>query len=61
MKLLVDNFKVKATYKDGCFYDVNNKKIDEALIKEVYMSYQEFKEMLQEQQEKKTKKSKKDE
>lgn len=63
MKLLVDNFKVKASYKDGNFYNANKEKIDESLIKQIIVDYSEFKELLQTQlqPEKKIKKKTKDE
>ena len=52
MKLLVDNFKIKTYYKDGSFYDKNDKKIDESIIQEIFLNIQEFKEIIQSQLEK---------
>ena len=60
MKLLVDNFKIKTYYKDGSFYDKNDKKIDESIIQEIFLNIQEFKEIMQSQLEKKSKKKTKD-
>ena len=56
MKLLVDNFKIKAYYKDGNFYDKNEEKVDESIIQEIFLNIQEFKEIIQSQLEKKSKK-----
>ena len=62
MKLLVNNFQIKASYKDGAFYDINKKEVDESTIKRITVDLEEFKEILQSQQpEKKTKKKTKDE
>ena len=61
MKLLVDNFKIKATYKNGDFYDMDGKKIEESLISQIIITYDEFKEITKIQPEKKTKKKTKDE
>lgn len=61
MKLLVNNFKIKASYKNGSFYDKDEKKIDESTIKEIFVDIQEFKEITQLQAEKKAKKKIKDE
>lgn len=55
MKLLVNNFKIKASYKNGSFYDKDEKKIDESAIKEIFVDIQEFKEITQLQTEKKQK------
>lgn len=56
VKLLVDNLKIKTYYKDGSFYDKNDKKIDESIIQEIFLNIQEFKEIIQSQLEKKSKK-----
>ena len=61
MKLLVDNFKIKSYYKDGNFYDKNDKKIDDSKIQEIFLNIQEFKEIIQSQPEKKSKKKTKNE
>lgn len=61
MKLLVDNFQIKALYKDGAFYNINNEKIDDSKIKKIILDFNDFKEILQSQQEKKMKKKIKDE
>lgn len=61
MKLLVNNFKIKASYKDGSFYDKDEKKIDESTIQEIFVNIQEFKEITQSQVEKKVKKKTKNE
>ena len=61
MKLLVDNFQIKASYKGGSFYNMNNEKIDNSKIKKIILDFNDFKEILQSQQEKKMKKKIKDE
>jgi hypothetical protein len=58
MKLLVNDSKIKASYRDGSFYNMNEKKIEETEIAQVIMSMQEFKEILQAQSEKKVLKKK---
>ena len=58
MKLLVNDSKIKASYRDGSFYNINGKKIEEPEITQVIMSMQEFKEIAQAQSEKKTLKKK---
>ena len=60
MKLLVNDIRIKASYKDGSFYKLDGQKIDESTIEKVIMDYQEFKDFLQAQPtaEKKTKKKK---
>lgn len=61
MKLLIDNFKIKASYKDGSFYDIDGKKIDESAIQKIFVDIQELKNITQAQLEKKSKKKTKDE
>lgn len=61
MKLLVNNFKIKASYKEGGFYNIKGEKIDESIIQQIIMDFEEFKKILQTQPEKKTKKKPKDE
>lgn len=61
MKLLVNDSRIKAYYKDENFYSVDNKKVDENKIAQIFMSMQEFKEILQLQSDKKNKIKKKDE
>lgn len=61
MKLLVNNFQIKASYKDGFFYDRDNKKVDESTIQKIIVDLNDFKEILQTQQEKNKKKKTKDE
>lgn len=60
MKLLVNDIRIKASYKDGNFYKLDGQKIDESTIEKIIMDYQEFKDFLQVQPtaEKKTKKKK---
>lgn len=58
MKLLVNDSKIKASYRDGNFYNINGKKIEEPEITQVIMSMQEFKEIAQAQSEKKILKKK---
>lgn len=60
MKLLVNDIRIKAFYKDGSFYKLDGQKVDESMIEKVIMDYQEFKDFLQTQPtvEKKTKKKK---
>lgn len=60
MKLLVNNIRIKAFYKDGSFYKLDGQKVDESMIEKVIIDYQEFKDFLQTQpiMEKKTKKKK---
>lgn len=47
MKLLVNDSRIKAYYKNGYFYSMNNDKIEEPEISQVIMSMQEFKEIFQ--------------
>lgn len=61
MKLLVNDSRIKAYYKDENFYSMDNKKVDENKIAQIFMSMQEFKEILQLQSDKKNKIKKKDE
>ena len=61
MKILVDNNRIKVTYKDGAFYDLEKNKIEESAINQIIMDLKEFKEFSQAQPEKKTKKKTKDE
>ena len=61
MKLLIDNFKIKASYKDGSFYDIDGQKIDESEIQKIFVDIQELKNITQAQLEKKSKKKTKDE
>ena len=58
MKLLVDNFQIKAFYKDGFFYDKKNEKIDESKIQKIILDFNDFKEILQPKEEEKNKKKK---
>lgn len=61
MKLLVNDSRIKAYYKDENFYSMDNKKVDESKIAQIFMSMQEFKEILQLQSDKRNKLKKKDE
>lgn len=62
MKLLVNDLRIKACYKNDAFYSIDGQKIDESSIKKVILDLQEFKDFLQQQtMEKKTKKKTKDE
>jgi len=61
VKLLVNDSRIKAYYKDENFYSMDNKKVDENKIAQIFMSMQEFKEILQLQSDKKNKIKKKDE
>lgn len=58
MKLLVDNFQIKASYKDGIFYDKKNEKIDESKIQKIILDFDDFKGILQSKEEEKNKKRK---
>ena len=60
VKLLVNDIRIKASYKDGSFYKLDGQKIDESTIEKIIMDYQEFKDFVQVQPtaEKKTKKKK---
>lgn len=58
MKLLVDNFQIKASYRDGIFYDKKNEKIDESKIQKIILDFNDFKEILQLKEEEKNKKKK---
>ena len=58
MKLLVNDSKIKASYRDGDFYNINGRKIEEPEIAQIIMSMQEFKEITQAQSEKRTLKKK---
>ena len=58
MKLLVNDSKIKASYRDGDFYNINGRKIEEPEIAQIIMSMQEFKEITQAQSEKRTFKKK---
>ena len=58
MKLLVDNFQIKASYKDGSFYNNKNEKIDESKIQKIILDFNDFKEILQPKEEEKNKKKK---
>lgn len=66
MKLLVNNFQIKATYKNGAFFGTDGKKIDDSEIQKIIIDFNEFKELNNNtenntNQEKKSKKTKKDE
>lgn len=61
MKLLVNDSKMKAYYKDENFYSMDNQKVDESKIAQISMSMQEFKDILQLQSNKRNKLKKKDE
>lgn len=56
MKLLVDNFQIKASYKNGVFYDKKNEKIDESKIQKIILDFNDFKEILKPKEEEKNKK-----
>lgn len=58
MKLLVDDFQIKASYKDGSFYNKKNEKIEESKIQKIILDFDEFNEILQSKVEKKNKKRK---
>jgi len=60
VKLLVNDIRIKASYKDGSFYKLDGQKVDESMIEKIIMDYQEFKDFLQAQPtaEKKIKKKK---
>lgn len=58
VKLLVDNFQIKASYKDGIFYDKKNEKIDESKIQKIILDFNDFKEIFQPKEEEKNKKKK---
>lgn len=61
MKLLVNDFQIKASYKDGSFYNKKNEKIDESKIQKIILDFNDFKEILQQKEEKNKKKKIKDE
>ena len=58
MKLLVNDFQIKASYKDGSFYNKKNEKIDESKIQKIILDFNEFKEILKLKEEEKNKKKK---